>query len=272
MWRRRTPPVHIAIEGAVGVGKSTLLAALEVRFASEAIVFVPEPVDVWREKGTLARYYDEKMSALEFQLVALTTLYSKLAQSLVDPRVRVVVTERSLRSNLEVFAELNLQGSAIIDYRIAFDALAAALPPCPEVIFYLRAEPTCLQQRVQARGRAEEATLDESFHVTLTEAHDRMCARHPRVVVIDAQRNATEVAQAGVDAMSGILGETATRQGQKRRWRAWVQRMCRWASTIVVGNRAVAAASRHATSVHLGLAADSVAQADYDMASRGSAW
>ena len=398
---RRAPPVHITIEGAVGVGKSTLLSALEERFASEAIVFVPEPVDVWREKGTLARFYDGEMSALEFQLVAVTTLYSLLAQSLADPKVRVVVTERSLRSNLEVFADLNLKGSALVDYKIAFDALEAALPPCPEVMIYLRAEPSCLRQRVQARGRAEEAALGEDFHVALTEAHDRMCARHPRVVVIDAQRTATEVAQAGADAMSSALrneaifpgltdgwqaqvaagvlrrhdgrllvtqrengvwhfpggkfeiGEAALQalsrelseevgitvlgtpehvvshdtdqwrvhvyavtkwdgtayarekqplqwlfphevaaldatpstyaalevleamtpgRRRRRRWGAWIHRMCRWACTIVVGNRTVAAASRHATSVHLGLAADSVAQADYDMASRDDAW
>ena len=37
-------------------------------------------------------------------------------------------------------------------------------------------------------------------------------------------------------------------------------------TTSPTPNLAVAAASRHSTSVHLGLAADSVAQADYDMA------
>ena len=101
-------PVHVSIEAAVGAGKSTLLTLLKVTLKSPSVLFVPEPVDLWRETGMLERYYGGEMSALEFQLAALTTIYAPFARAITTPGVKVVITERSLLSNLEVFAKMNL--------------------------------------------------------------------------------------------------------------------------------------------------------------------
>ena len=64
---RATLPIVISIEAAVGAGKSTLLKLLRMLLQSPTVLFVPEPVDTWRETGMLRRYYAGEMSALEFQ-------------------------------------------------------------------------------------------------------------------------------------------------------------------------------------------------------------
>ena len=267
------PRLHIAVEGAVGVGKSTVLTTLAARYASQSVVFIPEPVELWRSTGMLQRYYRGTMSALEFQMAALTTLYAPFAQAMSNPAVRVIVTERSMRSNLEVFGRLNLRGEALEDFETVFNALESTLPPRLEVMLYLQATPHRLVERVATRGRPEEADLDEAFQASLVEAHVTMCARHADAIHIDAHQGPAEVA----DRCSFIL-ETALASCRLIREPSRCERLveCALRCLRMAGcergkthksNASVMRRSRHSTSVDLGLAADSVAQADYDMAS-----
>ena len=119
---------HLAVEGGVGVGKSTCIAALAARFAADpAIVVLPEPVEDWRKSGLLRRMYDGSMSKLEFQTIALATIVGPLLEALHRPGVRLVVTERSPRSSREIFAVLNLSGEDMV----AFD-LGIIVRPHPQ--------------------------------------------------------------------------------------------------------------------------------------------
>ncbi|MDC0525637.1 deoxynucleoside kinase, partial [bacterium] len=260
-------PVHISIEGAVGAGKTTLLRRLETLYASKAVVFVPEPVDLWLSTGMLRRFYSHEMSALEFQLAAFTTLYATFARAMTTPGVKVVVTERSLRSNLEVFATLNLSGDALADFTTVFDALESTLAKHREIMVYLQTTPACLCERVAERGREEEAGLGLSFHARMVAAHDAMCARHAHVICIDANSSGDDVVMQATRNLANLLSPQA-RDATLPRSR--LRNVLRWLSercSHFINNLWIRATSKHSTSVHLGLAADSVAQADYDMAS-----
>ena len=116
---------HLSVEGGIGVGKSTCLAALAGRYAHDpAVIVLPEPVDAWREHGLLQRMYANEMTKLEFQLVALATIAGPLAEALRRPGVRLVITERSPLSSWRVFAKLNLSEA---DDMAAFELAYAAL-------------------------------------------------------------------------------------------------------------------------------------------------
>ena len=272
-------PIHVSIEGPVGVGKSTLMNALSEKFASNTVAFIQEPLQLWRSTGMLRRYYAGEMSPLEFQMAALVTLYAPFAQAMATPGIRVVVTERSLRSNLEVFARLNLHAEALTDFCTTYDALLSTLPPRREVLIYLQAHPDLLVERVLERGRPEETALDAAFHARLIQQHDAMCANHQEVVYIDAQHSPEHVAHLGGQFLASLLDsrdslEGILQVGERVRpsWCSlWSERAAVWWQRIhdcwVKPNTAVAAASYHPTSIHLGLHADSVAQPDYDMAS-----
>ena len=50
-----TMPLLLAIEGNIGIARSTLLNKLKQHYRNDSsVVFVDEPVDTWEEKGLLA--------------------------------------------------------------------------------------------------------------------------------------------------------------------------------------------------------------------------
>ena len=84
-------PTIISLEGGIGVGKSTALAALKA--ARPDLYFLDEPVAAWEEAGLLAAVYDGRLTAGAFQLAALMSRAGGLLAALRDNRV--VVAERS---------------------------------------------------------------------------------------------------------------------------------------------------------------------------------
>ena len=128
----------MSVEGGIGVGKSTCLAALVERYAHDpAVVVLFEPVDAWREHGLLQRMYANEMTKLEFQLVALATIAGPLAEALRRPGVRLVITERSPLSSWRVFAVLNLKGADVAAFELAYAAVQQMLPERREATMYL---------------------------------------------------------------------------------------------------------------------------------------
>ena len=90
-------PVVIAIEGNIGVGKSTQIRRLQQLFEdNDRVVVLPEPVDEWVDKGFLQGMYDGTISKGEFQHMVLMSLAGDLLKALaVKPTPAVIITERS---------------------------------------------------------------------------------------------------------------------------------------------------------------------------------
>ena len=87
----------IAIEGNIGIGKSTLLANLRKHFAlDESVAIVDEPVALWEKHGLLEAMYTDTLSRCAFQLMALTTRYTALLEALAS-KAKIIITERSVR-------------------------------------------------------------------------------------------------------------------------------------------------------------------------------
>ena len=201
---------HLAVEGGVGVGKSTCIAALAARFAADpAIVVLPEPVEDWRKSGLLRRMYDGSMSKLGFQTIALATIVGPLLEALHRPGVRLVVTERSLRSSREIFAVPNLSGEDMVAFDLAYNALWRVLPARREVTAYLEASVEAVMERVEARGRPEEQGLSRGFHESLRRLHEELfrSIAHPKHRV-DAAATPEQVGEA-----VGALAASLLREG-----------------------------------------------------------
>ena len=192
--------VHVAIEGGIGVGKSTCLQVLEQRFANDAsVVVLPEPCDAWRAHGLLRRVYvDGTMSKLEFQLIALATIAMPLLRAMSTDGVRMVITERSPRSNREVFGLLNLASEEMGCLDLAFSAIADVLPQRQELTILLDAPVAELQRRVRTRGRPEEQGIGRTYHEDLCSAHEAMYAAIPQHAKqrIDARAQPSHTARA----------------------------------------------------------------------------
>ena len=108
-------PKIISIEGNIGAGKTTLFNKLEDANTDPSILFVSEPVNQWlsfrnpsSNETILSAYYKEQEKyAFPFQTMALMTRLSQLNRIIdSNPDVKLIITERSLQSDYEVFAQM----------------------------------------------------------------------------------------------------------------------------------------------------------------------
>ena len=155
----------LAIEGNIGVGKSTLLNKLKEHYAANPrVAFVDEPVDIWESRGLLSAMYENRLSRCSFQIMALATRFSPVLRAL-STSAELIITERSIYSDRACFAKVNLMPGSTdhTAYAVAHDALCAALPEeIRRGTILLDAPRAALAERIAKRGRAaENAEADE---------------------------------------------------------------------------------------------------------------
>ena len=156
-----TTPFVLSLEGNIGAGKSTVLAALRQRFASHPnVVFVAEPVAEWERAGLLAAMYSGALSHVAFQMTAMATRYSDLSRALATPGVSLLVAERSLASDRRIFAQTHLRGIEATAYETAADALAAALPPARHATVLIDVPVACSTTRTHTAAGGPAAAYD----------------------------------------------------------------------------------------------------------------
>ena len=151
----------VSIEGNIGAGKSTLLALLKEHFPNA--YFVPEPVDEWDTirdktgKTILERYYaDPKKYAFSFQMMAFITRVKLLKSA---PKDRLVIIERSVYTDSEVFAKMLYDSGKLddIEYSIYlkwFDELVGDLK-IDKIVYLKTSHLTCIS-RIKSRNRDGE--------------------------------------------------------------------------------------------------------------------
>ncbi len=107
--------------------------------------------------------YSNSISRCAFQLMALTTRYASLTAALRDPNVSLVICERSVFSDKECFAAVNLTGeSDRAAYAATHAALCGTLPSdLRNCTVLLDAPLNVIGQRIRKRARAGEEELKE---------------------------------------------------------------------------------------------------------------
>lgn len=90
----------VVVAGRIGCGKSTLLECLE----REGYSVLPEPVEQWREKGWLEKFYENpKAKAFSFQLGVYNTAITNVQQKLAtckNPKGGILFVERYIYDQL----------------------------------------------------------------------------------------------------------------------------------------------------------------------------
>lgn len=159
--------MYIAIEGAIGVGKTTLSRLLSSRFQADLLL------EVFEENPFLADFYaDRDAYAFQTQIFFLLSRYHQQqevpgALSSGENLIADYTFEKDA-----LFACLNLDGDELDTYFSVHHALAEKLP-VPDLIVYLRAETDVLMQRIAHRDRPYERNMDPSYIDSLNQAYEK---------------------------------------------------------------------------------------------------
>lgn len=177
--------MYLAIEGVIGVGKTTLARLLQASFQSNLLL------EVFEENPFLSSFYgDRARYAFQTQIFFLLSRYHQQNKGIPQ----AVTGGASLISDYTfekdaLFAQINLQGDELAMYNRVHEALGEKVIR-PDLILYLRAKTPLLMQRITLRDRPYERDMDESYIDQVNRAYDDFFMNHKTtspVLVVETQ-------------------------------------------------------------------------------------
>lgn len=176
--------MYIAIEGVIGVGKTSLARLLQPSHSANLLL------EVFEENPFLSSFYQDRARyAFQTQMFFLLSRYYQQRRSVPD----MLVQNRALLSDYTfdkdaLFARINLSGDELEMYNKLHEALAEKIP-APDLIVYLRATTETLMQRITMRDRSYERAMERDYIAVLNNEYDEYFM-HPNanrpVLVIDS--------------------------------------------------------------------------------------
>jgi deoxyadenosine/deoxycytidine kinase len=159
------PLRHVAIDGPIGVGKTSLVELLSRRFHGTKIL---EDVD----NPFLPDFYKKKKgSAFQTQLFFLLSRYQQqgeLAQ--IDLFTTLVVADYHFPKD-KIFACLNLDDSELLIYDRLYTLLSETVPR-PDLVIYLQGSLETCMKRIKKASRSIEKGITPEYVAQLIEAYN----------------------------------------------------------------------------------------------------
>lgn len=175
--------MYIAIEGVIGVGKTTLARMLQPTYSAELLL------EVFEENPFLSDFYsDRERYAFQTQIFFLLSRYHQQnrATSVILKKGLSLIADYTFGKD-SLFARINLKGDELEMYYRVHHALAEKIP-IPELIVYLKADTEILMQRIASRDRPYERKMERAYIEQLNQAYDDFFVSPPEginVLTID---------------------------------------------------------------------------------------
>lgn len=163
--RRTSLPGYIAIEGPIGVGKTTLTRRLADTLGHQMML---EPVT---ENPFLNDFYQHGgRNALATQLYFLLHRTGQISDISQNDLLGTQIVSDFLMDKDDLFAKVTLEPHEYELYRQIYDNLAISAPR-PDLVVYLQAPASTLMARVKQRGIEFEQHIDSHYLETLIDAY-----------------------------------------------------------------------------------------------------
>ena len=191
--RGRSVPAYIAIEGPIGVGKTTLARRIADTFEHDLLL---EEAEL---NPFLERFYQNRQqTALATQLFFLFQRVQKiteLKQRDMFQQARVVdfVLEKD-----PLFARINLEPDEFALYQKVFEKMRIDAP-LPDLVIYLQASPDRLLERIERRGIPSEKLIDREYLEQLNEVYSEFFLYYDAAPLLIVNANEIDLAQGDQD-------------------------------------------------------------------------
>jgi deoxyguanosine kinase len=159
--------MYFAIEGVIGVGKTTLARMLRPAFDAELVL------EVFEENPFLSNFYSDRARyAFQTQIFFLLSRYHQQRRNISDrlANASALISDYTFEKDA-LFARINLQGDELEMYYTVQEALAEKITP-PDLIVYLRASTDTLMHRIAMRDRPYERSMERDYIHLLNESYD----------------------------------------------------------------------------------------------------
>jgi len=159
--------MYIAIEGAIGVGKTTLARLLQPSFDAGLLL------EVFEENPFLSDFYsDRERYAFQTQIFFLLSRYHQQRRTVTD----ILSLDERLISDYTfekdaLFAQINIEGDELEMYNRVHEALAEKIT-IPDLIVYLRADTDTLMGRIALRDRSYERSMERAYIEEVNQAYE----------------------------------------------------------------------------------------------------
>ena len=166
--------MYIAIEGVIGVGKTTLARLIQPYFDAHLLL------EIFEENPFLSDFYDDRARyAFQTQIFFLLSRYHQQHKGVREALVsnHWLLSDYTFEKD-RLFAEVNLQGDELDMYFNVHDALAEKITS-PDLVVYLQAETDVLMHRIAQRDRPYERQMETDYIHTLNLAYEQHFSNYP---------------------------------------------------------------------------------------------
>ena len=159
--------MYIAIEGVIGVGKTSLARLLQVPFNSNVLL------EIFEENPFLAKFYEDRTRyAFQTQMFFLLSRYYQQRRGVSEllGKEKTLISDYTFDKDA-LFAKNTLDGDELEMYNQLHAVLAEKIPD-PDLILYLRATTNTLMRRITLRDRSYERDMDRDYIDMVNVAYD----------------------------------------------------------------------------------------------------
>jgi len=162
----------IAVEGVIGVGKTSLCRKLGEALAAKLVV------ERYEENPFLKDFYrDPARFAFQTQIFFLLARYKQQRDLFqTDLFHRFVITDYIFEKD-KIFAYLNLEDDELKLYETLVSGMEHSIPT-PDLVIYLQSSVERLMQNIRKRGRDFEVNVTEAYIKDLNEAYNYFFFRY----------------------------------------------------------------------------------------------
>jgi len=168
---------YIAVEGVIGVGKTTLARLLQPEFGAELLL------EAFEENPFLGDFYrDRSRYAFQTQIFFLLSRYRQ-QQALAKLLETGSVLSDYVFGKDRLFAQENLAGDELATYEQLYAALSPSVPDA-DLVVYLYAETDVLMDRIAVRDRSIERSMSRDYIELLRVAYERFFGSYDESPVV----------------------------------------------------------------------------------------